>query len=299
MSVVRRGIVLAGGSGTRLYPVTQVVSKQLLPVYDKPMVYYPLSTLMLAGIRDILVISTPADTPRFSELMGDGSQWGIHLRYAVQARPEGLAQAFVIGRDFLQGGAAALVLGDNIFYGHDLTDSVRRANARSEGATVFAYHVLDPQRYGVVEFDAQGRAVSIEEKPHEPRSNYAVTGLYFYDARVADVACAIRPSARGELEITDVNRQYLQWGELAVEIMGRGMAWLDTGTHESLMQAAQFIQTIELRQGLKIACPEEIAYRSGWIRADDVARLAATLKNSGYGVYLERMLQDRLQPPTR
>jgi len=298
MSVVRRGIVLAGGSGTRLYPVTQVVSKQLLPVYDKPMVYYPLSTLMLAGIRDILVISTPADTPRFSELMGDGSQWGIHLRYAVQARPEGLAQAFVIGRDFLQGGAAALVLGDNIFYGHDLTDSVRRANARSEGATVFAYHVLDPQRYGVVEFDAQGRAVSIEEKPHEPRSNYAVTGLYFYDARVADVACAIRPSARGELEITDVNRQYLQWGELAVEIMGRGMAWLDTGTHESLMQAAQFIQTIELRQGLKIACPEEIAYRSGWIGAEQIARVAASLKKTGYGDYLQRLLSERLLPPT-
>ena len=298
MSVVRRGIVLAGGSGTRLYPVTQVVSKQLLPVYDKPMVYYPLSTLMLAGIRDILVISTPADTPRFSELMGDGSQWGIHLRYAVQARPEGLAQAFVIGRDFLQGGAAALVLGDNIFYGHDLTDSVRRANARSEGATVFAYHVLDPQRYGVVEFDAQGRAVSIEEKPHEPRSNYAVTGLYFYDARVADVACAIRPSARGELEITDVNRQYLQWGELAVEIMGRGMAWLDTGTHESLMQAAQFIQTIEQRQGLKIACPEEIAYRSGWIGAEQIARVAASLKKTGYGDYLQRLLSERLLPPT-
>jgi glucose-1-phosphate thymidylyltransferase len=298
MSVVRRGIVLAGGSGTRLYPVTQVVSKQLLPVYDKPMVYYPLSTLMLAGIRDILVISTPADTPRFSELMGDGSQWGINLRYAVQARPEGLAQAFVIGRDFLQGGAAALVLGDNIFYGHDLTDSVRRANARSEGATVFAYHVLDPQRYGVVEFDAQGRAASIEEKPLEPRSNYAVTGLYFYDARVADVAGAIRPSARGEMEITDVNRQYLQWGELAVEIMGRGMAWLDTGTHESLMQAAQFIQTIELRQGLKIACPEEIAYRSGWIGAEQIARVAASLKKTGYGDYLQRLLSERLLPPT-
>jgi len=298
MSVVRRGIVLAGGSGTRLYPVTQVVSKQLLPVYDKPMVYYPLSTLMLAGIRDILVISTPADTPRFSELMGDGSQWGINLHYAVQARPEGLAQAFVIGRDFLQGGAAALVLGDNIFYGHDLTDSVRRANARSQGATVFAYHVLDPQRYGVVEFDVQGRAVSIEEKPLEPRSNYAVTGLYFYDARVADVAGAIRPSARGELEITDVNRQYLQWGELAVEIMGRGMAWLDTGTHESLMQAAQFIQTIEQRQGLKIACPEEIAYRSGWIGAEQIARVAALLKKTGYGDYLQRLLSERLLPPT-
>ena len=298
MSTVRRGIVLAGGSGSRLYPVTQVLSKQLLPVYDKPMVYYPLTTLMLAGIRDILLISTPQDTPRFSELLGDGSQWGINLRYAVQARPEGLAQAFLIGREFLQGGSAALVLGDNIFYGHDLTESLRRANVREHGATVFAYHVLDPQRYGVVEFDTRGKAVSIEEKPRQPRSNYAVTGLYFYDGRVADVASRARPSARGELEITDVNLQYLQWGDLEVEIMGRGMAWLDTGTHESLMQAAQFIQTIEQRQGLKIACPEEIAYRSGWIGAQDVARVAASLKNTGYGEYLQRLLTEQLQPPT-
>ena len=298
MGVVRRGIVLAGGSGTRLYPVTQVVSKQLLPVYDKPMVYYPLTTLMLAGIRDILVISTPQDTPRFSELLGDGSQWGINLRYAVQPRPEGLAQAFVIGREFLQGGAVALVLGDNIFYGHDLTESLRYTSEQQRGATVFAYHVLDPTRYGVVEFDPQGRAVSIEEKPCQPRSNYAVTGLYFYDGRVVDVASRIRPSARGELEITDVNRQYLAWGELAVQIMGRGTAWLDTGTHESLMQAAQFIQTIEQRQGLKIACPEEIAYRSGWIGAEDVARAAALLKSSAYGEYLQRLLTDRVLPPT-
>jgi len=298
MGAERRGIVLAGGSGSRLYPVTHVVSKQLLPVYDKPMVFYALTTLMLAGIRDILVISTPADTPRFAQLLGDGGQWGINLRYAVQPRPEGLAQAFLIGRDFLDGGASALVLGDNIFYGHELTDSLRRASERARGATVFAYHVQDPQRYGVVEFDSAGRAVSIEEKPRTPRSNYAVTGLYFYDARVADIARAIKPSARGELEITDVNLQYLQWGELAVEVMGRGMAWLDTGTHESLMQAAQFIQTIEARQGLKIACPEEIAFRSGWIGRDDVARIAASLKNTDYGRYLERLLTERVLPPT-
>jgi len=297
MSTGRRGIVLAGGSGTRLYPVTQVVSKQLLPVYDKPMVYYPLTTLMLAGIRDILLISTPADTPRFAELLGDGARWGINLQYAVQPKPEGLAQAFLIGRAFLQGGPAALVLGDNIFYGHDLTESLRRANATERGATVFAYHVNDPQRYGVVEFDAQGRAVSIEEKPSAPRSSYAVTGLYFYDARVSDVARQIRPSARGELEITDVNGQYMRWGELSVQIMGRGMAWLDTGTHESLMQAAQFIQTIEQRQGLKIACPEEIAYRSGWIGLQDVARLAATLQKTVYGDYLQRIVAEAGQAP--
>jgi glucose-1-phosphate thymidylyltransferase len=289
-----KGIILAGGSGTRLYPVTQVVSKQLLPVYDKPMVYYPLSTLMLAGIRDILVISTPQDTPRFEQLLGDGKRWGIRLSYAVQPKPQGIAQAFLVGRDFIGADSVALVLGDNIFYGNELSELLQRASAAKSGATVFAYPVNDPQRYGVVEFDARGKAVGIEEKPKQPKSRYAVVGLYFYDNRVVSIAENLKPSARGELEITDVNRVYLERGELQAIPMGRGMAWLDTGTHETLLEAAHFIETIERRQGLKIACPEEIAYRLGHIDARQLEALAKPLANSGYGEYLLQVLADKL-----
>jgi glucose-1-phosphate thymidylyltransferase len=288
--VQRKGILLAGGSGTRLYPLTLAVSKQLMPVYDKPLVYYPLSTLMLSGIRDVLIISTPQDTPLFTELLKDGSQWGMHIQYAVQPKPEGLAQAFLIGRDFVNHHHSALVLGDNIFYGHDLVKQLQASHLRDQGATVFAYHVVDPERYGVVTFDAQQRAVHIEEKPKHPQSNFAVTGLYFYDPQVCDIAADIRPSARGELEITDVNRHYLAQQQLHVETMGRGYAWLDAGTLEGLMEAATFIATLQKRQGLMVACPEEIAYSQGWITAADLEKLAQPYKNTGYGQYLLRLL---------
>jgi len=286
-----KGIILAGGSGTRLYPATQSVSKQLLPVYDKPMIYYPLSVLMLAGIRDVLIISTPQDTPRFAQLLGDGQRWGMNFHYEVQPRPEGIAQAFLVGANFIASQRCALVLGDNIFYGHNLSQLVQSAAAREHGATVFAYPVTDPERYGVVELDTEGRALGLEEKPKQPKSRHAVTGLYFYDNRVVELTRSLKPSARGELEITDLNRRYLELGDLRAEIMGRGMAWLDTGTHDSLLEAASFIQTIEKRQGLKIACPEEIAYRAGYIDAAQLERLAAALDNSGYGRYLRGVLE--------
>jgi glucose-1-phosphate thymidylyltransferase len=286
----RKGIILAGGSGTRLYPVTQAISKQLMPVYDKPMVYYPLTTLMLAGIQDVLLISTPQDTPRFIDLLREGSQWGMNIKYAMQVSPDGLAQAFIIGKNFVGNDPSALVLGDNIFYGHDLVKLLANANARDAGASVFAYHVLDPERYGVVDFDEQQCAMSIEEKPNSPKSNYAVTGLYFYDQQVCDIAADIKPSHRGELEITDVNKRYLEQGQLSVEIMGRGFAWLDTGTHDSLLEASSFIATLQKRQGLQVACPEEIAFRKGWINAEQLAALADPLKKNGYGQYLLNLL---------